>query len=177
MSYLPTFERSYRGADKLNRWLTLGANVGVLVGIVLILIELRQNADLMRAQMTQARGDIVIQTYRDLMSSDGWLEIRAKQRSSQSIQKSVDSLTPLEYERVWYRQLIEFHDLRTQFFQFKSGYLDPRIWETSSKGQARRFMAVNPHFRFQMLNVDREFYEYLNDVARESGLPTVKISE
>jgi hypothetical protein len=31
--------------DKVNRWLTLTANVGVLVGIVLILIELTQNSE------------------------------------------------------------------------------------------------------------------------------------
>jgi len=111
------------------------------------------------------------------MSSDGWLEIRAKQRASNSTKEWVDSLSSTEYERVWYRQLIEFHDLRTQYFQFKSGYLDPRIWETSSKGQARRFMTVYPYFQFQMQNVDPEFYEYLNEVARESGLPAVDIPE
>ena len=164
-------------ADRLNRWLSLGANVGVLVGIVLILTELNQNADLMRAQMTQARGDNVVQTYRDLMASDGWLEIRAKQRAAKSDSDWIESLTPIEYERVWYRQLIEFHDLRTQFFQYKSGYLDPRIWETSSRGQARRFMAQHIYFPFDGQNIDREFYEFLNEVALESGLPTVDLSE
>ena len=37
-------------SDQLNRWLTLGANLGVLVGIVLLLVELDQNRDMMRAQ-------------------------------------------------------------------------------------------------------------------------------
>ena len=37
-------------SDRLNRWLTLGANVGVLVGIILLLVELDQNRDMMRAQ-------------------------------------------------------------------------------------------------------------------------------
>jgi hypothetical protein len=37
-------------SDRLNRWLTLGANVGVLVGIILLVIELDQNRDMMRAQ-------------------------------------------------------------------------------------------------------------------------------
>jgi hypothetical protein len=164
-------------ADKVNRWLTLGANVGVLIGIILILLELNQNAELMRAQMTQARGDNVIQTYRELMISDGWLEIRAKQRAAKSIREWIESLTPTEYERVWYRHLIEFHDLRTQFFQYKSGYLDPRIWETSSRGQARRFMSRHSYFPFELQNFDREFYGFLNEVAQESGLPTVELPE
>ena len=37
-------------SDRLNRWLTLGANVGVLIGIILLIIELDQNRDMMRAQ-------------------------------------------------------------------------------------------------------------------------------
>ena len=36
--------------DKLNRWLTLAANVGVLIGIVILIVELRQNSQIMRAQ-------------------------------------------------------------------------------------------------------------------------------
>ena len=164
-------------AGKVNRWLTLGANLGVLVGIILILIELNQNADLMRAQMTQARGDNVLETYRDLMALDGWLEIRAKQRAANSTKEWIDSLSPTEYERAWYRELIDFHDLRTQFFQYKSGYLDERIWETSARSQARRHMERRPYFQFEASNADEEFYEYLNNVARESGLPAVRITK
>ena len=36
--------------DRLARWLNLVANVGVLVGIVLVIVELDQNRDMMRAQ-------------------------------------------------------------------------------------------------------------------------------
>lgn len=37
-------------SDRLNKWLTLGANLGVLIGIILLIFELDQNRDLMRAQ-------------------------------------------------------------------------------------------------------------------------------
>ena len=36
--------------DRLNRWLTLGANIGVLIGIVLLVIEVRQNNSNLVAQ-------------------------------------------------------------------------------------------------------------------------------
>lgn len=163
--------------DKVNRWLTLGANFGVLIGIILILAELNQNADLMRAQMTQARGENVIQTYREMMHSDHWVEIRAKRRAAASVQEWVESLSPIEYERAWYRQLVDFHDLRTQFFQYQSGYLDQRIWESSSKEQARRYMQNQPYFRFNSNNVDSQFDEFLNRVARESGLSPLQRTE
>ena len=41
--------------DKMNRWLTLGANVGVLIGLILLLFEIRQNSDLMRSQIATPR--------------------------------------------------------------------------------------------------------------------------
>jgi hypothetical protein len=36
--------------DKLNQWLTLGANLGVLAGLLLLVIELSQNHEMMRSQ-------------------------------------------------------------------------------------------------------------------------------
>ena len=36
--------------DRLNRWLTLAANIGVLIGIIILIVELRQNSQIMRAQ-------------------------------------------------------------------------------------------------------------------------------
>ncbi|WP_370338888.1 hypothetical protein [Parvularcula marina] len=37
--------------DKINRWLTLGANVGVVIGLIVLIVELRQNSSLTRAAM------------------------------------------------------------------------------------------------------------------------------
>ena len=34
----------------VNRWLTLVANVGILIGLVLVLVEIRQNSELLRLQ-------------------------------------------------------------------------------------------------------------------------------
>ena len=42
-------------SDSVNRWLTLGANFGVLIGIFLLVIELNQNSTLMRAQIFNER--------------------------------------------------------------------------------------------------------------------------
>jgi hypothetical protein len=42
-------------SDRLNRWLSLGANTGVLVGIVFLAVEIRQNSDLARLQFAEDR--------------------------------------------------------------------------------------------------------------------------
>lgn len=41
-------------SDRLNRWMTLGANLGVLVGVFLLLIELRQNTESAELQAAQS---------------------------------------------------------------------------------------------------------------------------
>ncbi len=47
--------------DRINRWLTLGANVGVLAGIILLIVEVHQNAALTRAAMEQQKNDLLVQ--------------------------------------------------------------------------------------------------------------------
>jgi len=42
-------------SDRLNRWLTLGANLGVLVGIIILAVEIRQNSSLARLQFSDDR--------------------------------------------------------------------------------------------------------------------------
>lgn len=42
-------------SDRVTRWLTLGANIGVLTGIILLVVELDQNREMIRAQ---SRSDI-----------------------------------------------------------------------------------------------------------------------
>lgn len=38
-------------ADRLTRWVTLGANAGVLAGLVLVVVELRQSREMTRAEI------------------------------------------------------------------------------------------------------------------------------
>ena len=37
--------------DRVNRWLTLAANLGLLVGLILVALQLNQNSELARAQL------------------------------------------------------------------------------------------------------------------------------
>ena len=38
-------------SDRLTRWLSIGANLGVLIGLLLLVAELKQSHDMMRAQI------------------------------------------------------------------------------------------------------------------------------
>lgn len=54
----------------VNKWLTVAANVGVLAGLILVAYELRQNSDLMRIQVNQARADAAMLSNQQTYESD-----------------------------------------------------------------------------------------------------------
>jgi hypothetical protein len=45
--------------DHVARWLALAANVGVVLGLILVIVEVRQNAELTRTQMEQRKNDFL----------------------------------------------------------------------------------------------------------------------
>jgi hypothetical protein len=49
-------------SDRLNRWMTLGTNVAVLAGIALLVVELNQNHDTVRAQTRNeiSQGELIL---------------------------------------------------------------------------------------------------------------------
>lgn len=55
--------------DKLNDWLSLLTNVGVLIGIVLLIVELNQNSELARAEMHAMRADAKSERQMNLANS------------------------------------------------------------------------------------------------------------
>jgi len=44
-------------SDKLNQWLSLGANFGVIAGILLLAYEIRQNSEVLEAQGRSTRSE------------------------------------------------------------------------------------------------------------------------
>jgi len=57
-------------SDQINKWLTLMANIGVIIGLVLVAFELRQNSELMRVQIHQARADSAMVSNEQSFNSD-----------------------------------------------------------------------------------------------------------
>ncbi len=56
---LPEISPRPTANDRVNRWLTLGANLGVLLGLIMLIVEVRQNAALSRATMEQQKNDVL----------------------------------------------------------------------------------------------------------------------
>ncbi len=57
-------------ADSVNKWLTLSANIGVVIGLILLIVEIGQNTEMMRAQINQSRTDTAISEQQAVFNSD-----------------------------------------------------------------------------------------------------------
>ncbi len=104
-------------SDRLNRWLTLGANVGVLIGIVLLIIELDQNRDMMRAQIRNelARG------VQDLLG----IALANQDLADLLIRADTgESLSPAESLRVGVWEQLIFRYWENVHYQYRQGLYD-----------------------------------------------------
>ena len=58
----PSPTASEARVDRIGRWLTLGANVGVVLGLLILVIEIRQNAALTRVATEGALNELMLST-------------------------------------------------------------------------------------------------------------------
>ena len=111
--------------DTSNRWLTLSANLGVLVGIILLVVELDQNRDMMRAQ---TRNEIARATQELLTSwatSPELADIVVRANRS-------EDLSPSEYYMVAVRNESMLRNLENLHYQYRQGLYDRSEFEASS---------------------------------------------
>jgi len=48
--------------DRIGRWLTLGANIGVVIGLIILVVEIRQNEALTRVATEGALNELMVNT-------------------------------------------------------------------------------------------------------------------
>jgi len=84
-----------RGLDGLNRWLSVGANLGLILGLVILIIEVRQNAALTHIAMEAEKNVFLAEIEMSLASpemSSVWVKsIRAPETLTDSEVRMLDS--------------------------------------------------------------------------------------
>ena len=142
-------------SNKINRWLTLGANLGVLVGIILILIELNQNATMMRGQ---TRNDVSVELI-DLMS-----QVVTNPQLASLIHKvsNGEVLTAEESIQFQHREIAMFRYFENVHYQYRQGLYDESEFSTQREAWKRYWTparvsfwceyraTVSPDFRAEM---------------------------
>ena len=121
-------------SDKINRWVSLSANIGVLVGLIFLIIELRQANDLALASAYRSRGDEIQLSLQELALSSDLAEIQVKAKT-----QGLDALSDVEIER--YRSWIWASTFRmqNQFNDHELGFLDDESYQGMLAAAARRY--------------------------------------
>ena len=113
-------------ADRVNQWLALGANVGVLIGLILLIVELNQNSDLLRAQIHQSRADNFESFMVEYADTEQMLPTMVKFRAAGGPRdvSALEQLDPVEKERIrqYFNGRVAGYD--NLYYQYRNGFLD-----------------------------------------------------
>ena len=106
-------------SDRVNRWLTLVANIGVAIGLVLLIFEFRESRNLAETEAAVRRLDQIQIAQLELATSEFLVPIRVKARS-----EGVESLTDVELQRLQLWEGTVRLRMRSQYIEYVRGYLD-----------------------------------------------------
>ncbi|NIL94331.1 MAG: hypothetical protein GTO71_07810 [Woeseiaceae bacterium] len=130
--------------DSVNRWLTLGANLGVVIGLILLIVELSQNSSLVQAQIHQARSDnyesfmleiadteFLLPAYEKFAAAGGPADVSAL--------KVLDSTERERIRRYFQGRLGGYDNL---YFQYQQGYIDEEFYSTRIAPSIKRLYPI-----------------------------------
>lgn len=143
--------------DLLNKWLSLGANLAVLIGIALLVFELQQNRQMVRAQ---TRAEISSELTNLLSQVAGDPQLASLIRRADN----GEELTPDEANQYGHRSAAMFRYFENVHYQFRQGLYDEseyfahkdawRVFFAKSKTAAENWCnyreMVSPAFRAEI---------------------------
>ncbi len=114
--------------SRFNQWLQIAVSVGVIASIVFLGLELRQNADLMKAQIYQSRAENFQDMFFELSESDYLVPIIEKIETAiaegVSASDSIKLLTSEEKRRYSYFYERQVRHLDNMYYQYELGLID-----------------------------------------------------
>ena len=126
-------------SERINSWLRLGANVGVLIGFILLVVELDQNSDLTRAQVHQSRSDNFESFGVAVADSENLLPVLMKFKAAGGPNdlSALQELTPIERARLrrYYSARIAGYD--NLYYQYTQGFLDEGFYNIRVAGPVK----------------------------------------
>ena len=122
-------------SDRINKWLSLFANLGVVVGIAILIVEIEQANSLAEADVLQRRSDSIADGLRDYALSDYLPEITVKYQDG-----GADALTAVEFSRYFAWEAARRNSMAALYTQFRLGYLDRETVENTAQFAADNFL-------------------------------------
>ncbi len=119
-------------AGRLNSWLTLGANVGVLIGLGLVFYELVQNRELMQAQTRDQIATALVELQIESATDQQLVELL--QRADDGVE-----LTKAEERQIGYRFNALIRYWENVHYQYRRGLYDEVEFESQREAWRQTF--------------------------------------
>ena len=139
-------------ADRVNRWLTLIANISVVAGIIFVAIEIRQNTEsqdefvrVAQANAYQARAFAASSTWSTFASSADVINTWAAFNDAggmESAGEALASISAQDQARMYYIALAQVAILDNNFYQYRQGYLDADRYQTIDATNLQRMLPL-----------------------------------
>ena len=123
-------------ADRINRWLSLTARVGVIISLLFLGYEINQSTKATMAAASQGLTDQSLNFFEAQLDHDVVSQAVYKQRQG-------DELSGYELHQLDLLQHINFRLFESAFLQYKRGFYEDREWERYRRIIAKQ-MANNP---------------------------------
>ena len=150
---------------KTNTFITLStatANIGVLLGLVFLIFELRQNSAIALSQIRQERTLSVIDEYTSYAQDSAFSDVLARSQTDGNF----DSLSKREWQQVRYYELARSVRLEDVFFQYEKGLIDESVYRFSLDMAASRL----PLWRWLLLaDPNPKFKTAVEDYMKSDG--------
>ncbi len=119
--------------------------------------------------MVQARADSYSAQFDAQINADFWPEIWAKKRATNSTVEWIESLSPVDYERVYMYYLRDVNRLQHLSYQYQEGYIPPEIWNSTVRRQFIRHFELARIFS-QNCAAAEPYFLMLRKLADEEGI-------
>ena len=129
----------------ISDWLTLVANFGVVLGLLLLVFELRESQNMAETEAAVRRLSQIQEAFVEMAVSETLPAIKVK-----AMTEGVQSLTDVELYRLQRWEISVRHRMRSQYIEFSRGYLD----KATAEG---------------MLNAAAEMVPYWEELGYELG--------
>ena len=144
-------------SERINRWLTLAANFGVIAGILFLAIELRQNNELLTVQASYARFNIERERRSRIIEDGEFADLIVRERQG-------DELSPTESMRLrlhWYDVVDswEWQFRENRAGRLKDGLINIADWRV----QWVVFPMVQTRYKETISRRDSDFVQFMNE--------------
>ena len=111
--------------DKLNQWITLIGNLGVVVGLFFLIIEIQQNSQLMKAQTRDSVTEKTLSFYESIYGDTDTFE------AWDSVRNQSDITLPVIGDEMRFSQiaLANFRLWENEWYQYQIGLFDIEEFE------------------------------------------------